>query len=377
MKMPSAIPVLLVVLSCFVLAGPVCAGEVGRVIALTPGAFAERGGDTVALSLKSPVHANDVLVTDSTGKVQVLFDDDSSVSLSPGTRLALQTVIPQGDAPAFKASLGEGMARFITGKIVERNPEGFSVMTPESTIGIRGTIFAVRRDGYSATTSVYVLNTARQVIVNGITIPGDHKITIPGGNVMPLTPTDIRAVNVSAAVRPAAPTPQTRDSLPETPLLTEVLERPDTPVPSTTLPSDILLVDQGSGDSLADSVTGSSTFNGTVTGTLSASNNVTGTFSFNANLSSGSISGGVMNGGNGAGTNFNASGGNGYINGSRFGAYNGWTGTMQVGGGAMNAINNAKIYGDVDISSSGITVDGDFGVYGGGDKVIGKATGGS
>ena len=378
MKMRLTFAGTLAVLGCVLWIQQAAAEAVGRVIAVTPGAFAERAGEIVPLELKSAVHPADTLVTDTTGKVQVLFDDDSSVTLAQGTRLALAAVIPQGDAPSFKANLSEGMARFITGKIVERNPDGFGVMTPESTIGIRGTIFAVRRDGNAGVTSVFVLNTARQVLVNGISVPGEHKITLPHGGVIPMTPTDFKTVNAVASARSAPRGAQGAVALAPASAI-EALERPDIPVPSNSLGSSVLLAQEAGGDSLSNSVTGSSSVSGTITGTLSASNNVTGIFSFSANLGSGSISGASMSGGNGAGTSFAANGGNGYINGSRFGVYNGWNGSLQVNGGAANPITNAKMYGDVDVNGSGIKVDGDFRVNaaGGGNYVEGSMVGGN
>ncbi|MDR2893060.1 MAG: FecR family protein [Deltaproteobacteria bacterium] len=173
-------------------------GEVGLVLSLNPGVMAERDGQSVALEQKSPVNGTDVLTTDATGRAQILFADDSSVSLGSNTTLVLEDVVAEGNNPVFKARLGQGMARFITGKIVAQNPDGFSVVTPEATVGIRGTIFAVSTaDGQ---TTVYVMNTTRQVLVNGITIPSGYKITLPDGSPMIMTPADMEAVGDSVAV---------------------------------------------------------------------------------------------------------------------------------------------------------------------------------
>lgn len=366
---------MLLILGCCLAGNPALAGSVGRIIAVTPGAFAEREGKTISLELKSAVYASDTLTTDTTGKLQVLFDDDSSLSLAPGTRLTLNTVIPGGNAPAFEARLGEGMARFITGKIVERNPDGFSVMTPESTIGIRGTIFAVQRNSGTATTSVFVLNTARQVIVNNISVPSEHKITLPGGRITPMTPADIRQVNVAAAARNRVPEAKNAETRTVPPILT-ALDKPDIPVSSNALASNTLLA-QDTGSSITENITGSSSFNGTISGTLSGGNGVTGTFAFNANLGSGSINNAAMSGGNGGSTHFTASGGTGFINNARFGVYNNWSGSLAAGGPAQ-AITNAKMYGDVNISGSDINVNGDFRVQApGGSYVTGPMTGGS
>ena len=433
---------LLAVLSCFLFVSQAAAEAVGQVIAVTPGAFAERAGETVALGLKSPVHATDTLVTDATGKLQVLFDDDSSVTLAQGTRLALAAVVPGGNAPAFKANLGEGMARFITGKIVEQNPEGFSIMTPESTIGIRGTIFAVRRDGIAATTSVFVLNTARQVIVNGVSVPGEHKITVPGGAVMPMSPSDIKAVNAVAAVRrpasepaalatvtgrqgayvaqtslsssllhaqaagnlqenhietppvnpnppvtpPVDPNPPVTPPVDPNPPVTPPVDPnppvtpPVDPTPPVTPPVDpnppvtpTPPVDPNPPVTPPVNPNPPSFTSGTITGNLSNSNGVSGTFSFQANLGSGAVSGASMQG-SGEGASFSFSGGDGYINPSKFGVNHFPNGEFTVGGSSKNNP-YGKIYGDVAVSGENIAVTGEFNTGAQGTNIHGTISG--
>ena len=383
----SAISILagaLLVLLCSPCINHARAASVGRVISVQAGAFAERKGETVPLALKSQVYAQDTLVTDATGKVQVLFDDDSSITLSPGTRISLTSVVPHGAAPEFKAGIREGMARFITGKIVERNPEGFSVMTPETTIGIRGTIFAVQRDQDKASTSVFVLNTARQVFVNGISVPGEHKLTMPGGRVMPMTPADIKQVTMAASLRPRVSATANAPAQPAQSTLS-ILDRAGLPAPQTDLNSSALLA-QESSNALGNSIIGASSFSGNVSGTLTGTNSggpggqvsgAAGQFSFHADLGSGRISNGSMSGNAGTNTSFSLTGGSGSINGSRFNA-NGFSGTMNYkGSGAAPA--NGYMSGGITASGGGIKItNGRFGVNRtGGGYIGGTAVGGT
>ncbi|WP_374290465.1 FecR domain-containing protein [Desulfovibrio desulfuricans] len=187
-------------LCLILLAGTMCAAkDVGQVISYKAGVTAQRAGQPVALGMKSPVGDRDVLSTDATGRAQILFDDDTTVALGSNTSLSLETVVAEGPNPAFKARLGEGVARFITGKIVEKNPDGFSVVTPDATVGIRGTIFSLKvSDG---TTVVFVSNTTKQVFVNGILVPSGFKITLPQGTVSPMTSSDFNYVSVSVTAR--------------------------------------------------------------------------------------------------------------------------------------------------------------------------------
>jgi hypothetical protein len=192
-------------------AAPVFAanGEAGRVIALTPGVFVERQGQRIPLEIKSPVLESDTIVTDATGRARILFADDGSVSLGPNTTLALREVAPEGSSASFKAHLGRGVARFLTGKIVEANPMGFAVSTPEGTAGIRGTIFVLQTG--NGRTTLFVVNASRDVVLNGVSVPGAHKLTLPGGLPVPMTPADVAITQTVAA----APSSSTDNAAPE------------------------------------------------------------------------------------------------------------------------------------------------------------------
>ena len=153
--------------------------------------------------MKSPVGDRDTLTTDATGRAQILFDDDTTVSLGSNTSLSLETVVAEGANPAFKVRMGQGIARFITGKIVEKNPDGFSVVTPDATVGIRGTIFAVRVG--NGTTTVFVTNTTKQVFVNGVLVPTGFKITLPQGAPTPMRRMPKSEVSASESARMLMP----------------------------------------------------------------------------------------------------------------------------------------------------------------------------
>ena len=196
------------------------AGSAGRVISLTPGAFVEHGDASLPLGVNSEVNESDVLLTDASGRMRVLFADDSSVSLAPNTRLSLTEFVMEGEKPTFKAHLGQGLMRAITGKIVEANPSGFTLSTPEAAVGIRGTILSVRSE--RGVTTVYVENTLRKVYVNGINVPGGQKITIPGElTPQPITPENRRSLGRElafaggAGVASAAPEPSRSSGEPD------------------------------------------------------------------------------------------------------------------------------------------------------------------
>ena len=113
------------------------AKDVGVIISFKAGVVAQRNDKTVDLAMKAIVNDKDILKTDETGRAQILFNDETSVSLGSNTLLKLEDVIDDNANSAFRARIDHGIVRFITGKIVEKNPKGFSVVTPDATVGIR------------------------------------------------------------------------------------------------------------------------------------------------------------------------------------------------------------------------------------------------
>ena len=172
--------------------------EVGQALTIVPGVFVERDGERMPLAQNDMVLDTDTITTDSAGRARIIFQDDGAVTLGPNTSLALIEVLPEGDAPAFKAHVGQGLVRFITGKIVEANPDGFAVTTPEGTVGIRGTIFVLQTG--NGHTTLYVVNASRPVVLNDVLVPGGFKMTLPGGSPVPMTPEDVAVTQTVAVV---------------------------------------------------------------------------------------------------------------------------------------------------------------------------------
>ena len=293
------------------------AQSAGRVISLTPGAFVERGGATQPLTLQSEVNAGDTLFTDAAGRARVLFSDDSSMSLAPNTRLTLTEFVTEGAKPTFKARLGQGLARAITGKIVEANPAGFTLNTPEAVVGIRGTIISVRSE--RGVTTVYVENTLRNVYVNDVNVPGGLKLTVPSGQPtpQPITPQDRREIGKAlafagrAGAASASPEPSEKAKEKE-----EKGERRlvagGLPIPGTQLAA-LPLDTMATGDSLASALSRSGGLMGSASASLASAGGLltSGSYGFQVDLQSGALSGGYIIGNDGGLMSINFTGGTG------------------------------------------------------------------
>lgn len=303
------------------------AQQIGTVISIQPGVSVEREGQSSPLALKDYIYLNDTLRTDSTGKVQVLFGDDSAVSLASNTVFAVAEYADADTKSRFEGNLSTGLARFITGKIVENNPDSFAIKTPEALVGIRGTIFAVHRHGQN--TTVYVLNVMKHgVTVNGITVPNNYSLTVPGTREpLPITEEQRQFVWKSTTVS----LPATQNTAP---VLGEDVAASTSPDSSLT---DIPRAALVPADDILPKTGGSS---GTVSGTLSAGGGgfAAGTFGFSVDFSSGTISNAWMSSGtSGTGNNFQVSGGSGTASSSGF-SITGFTGNVQPAGVANFAV---------------------------------------
>lgn len=185
---------------------PCFAASIAKVLSLVPGVIAERKGENIPLKVKDDIYLNDVLRSDATGKVQIIFDDDTVLTLGNNTTFSMLEY-NNTDSPAFKGDVGSGFARFVTGQIVSKNPEAFKVQAPQCTIGIRGTTFAVQST--DADTVVYTENSNNQqsVTANGINVPPGSKIGFhPDGTtegVRPMTPQDRYDISINSTISSA------------------------------------------------------------------------------------------------------------------------------------------------------------------------------
>ncbi len=302
----------------------------GTVIGVKPDSFAVRARQELQLNLRDNVEKSDSLRTGGSGRLEVLFMDESSIKLGPNTLIDITEFLPESSAPALRTHVSEGIARFITGTITEQNPDGFVVTTPEATIGVRGTVFNVRT-GQGFTT---VETLSGLTMVNGFPLPAGNKAVIgPGGSfsTTPLTPSEVQAssselndtngqtgggaADSSLALLPMptnnAPTDLAMEDVSSDLLASQTIAPPAPPAPPA--PTQGII----SGNMITDGLNSSGS----------------GQFGFSFNLTSGAVSNGWMSGSIGAPgqgitpTALTASGGSGTFDGNNFFRVENFSGT--------------------------------------------------
>ena len=95
------------------------------------------------------IFVGDILMTDKTGTIGVIFRDDAMISLGPDSQVKIDAFMfrPAEGQFSFIARMIRGTAAFVSGQIAKLSPESMRVQTPVAEIGVRGTRFAVQAEG--------------------------------------------------------------------------------------------------------------------------------------------------------------------------------------------------------------------------------------
>ena len=131
----------------------------GYISALQGEVYAVNGdGVTRLLKVKDPVATEDFIITEEKGRVQIIFQDNTVVTLGEKSRLKLTDYSWSKDRNKgkFNVTVTEGLFRIIGGKITKSNPEAFVAKTPAASIGIRGSGYAGKVTGKKL--EVFLLN---------------------------------------------------------------------------------------------------------------------------------------------------------------------------------------------------------------------------
>ena len=111
---------------------------IGEVVYLAGTVVAEQpDGRTRPLDMEKPVMAGETIVTRTRSSVEIVFKDQSVFSQGPDSRTLLNEFIysPDNPAPKMLLEVGVGTVRYVTGKLVRQNPDGFALKMPPATIG--------------------------------------------------------------------------------------------------------------------------------------------------------------------------------------------------------------------------------------------------
>ena len=117
----------------------------GKVLIVAGVAMVERAGKQTPLIAGSAVETGDTLSVGDKSTLQVRFTDESVVALRANSQFKIENYKFDKNAETDRSLMGllKGGMRTITGLIGKANNKNYLVQTATSTIGIRGTHFAV------------------------------------------------------------------------------------------------------------------------------------------------------------------------------------------------------------------------------------------
>lgn len=108
---------------------------------------ARLAADGSRLKKDDPISVGQAVVTGANGHVHIRFVDDAFVSVRPNSKLEVEQYVFDERDPKHnrvRFTLGQGVARLITGKAGQAAKDNFRLNTPVAAIGIRGTDFLVQ-----------------------------------------------------------------------------------------------------------------------------------------------------------------------------------------------------------------------------------------
>src|SRR5215831_17290625 len=101
------------------------------------------GGTTRAMAAGSELFSNETVRTGEASQAQLLFLDQTSLSVGARSEVRLDRFVYNPDRKAGNVVIeaSRGAFRFVSGS---QNPSNYTIKTPLATIGVRGTIFRAR-----------------------------------------------------------------------------------------------------------------------------------------------------------------------------------------------------------------------------------------
>ena len=120
-------------------------GVAGRIKVATGSAFIVRDGAQTPAQVGQVVFEADALRTGADGTIGVTLNDDTRLSLGPGSELKLErfTFAPADSAFGLVLKFVKGAATYVSGRIAKLAPDSIRLETPAAIIGVRGTTLAI------------------------------------------------------------------------------------------------------------------------------------------------------------------------------------------------------------------------------------------
>lgn len=115
--------------------------EIGQVSRVQNESYALTDDGERRLATGDPVHLGERVITGPDARIEIVFLDDTSLTLGANAVMQMDTLVFDGTGGTMELDMLSGAFAFTTGLIGQNDHEDVVVTTPVSTIGIRGTTF--------------------------------------------------------------------------------------------------------------------------------------------------------------------------------------------------------------------------------------------
>lgn len=121
---------------------------IGTAKIVSGSALVVRGGEKTPVKVGDKILEHDVFETDATGSLGITFVDNTSFSIGPNSRVAIDTYFfdPKNLKGHLLAQLKKGSMMVRSGELTKQQPGSVQIKTPRTVLGVRGTTFVVSVD---------------------------------------------------------------------------------------------------------------------------------------------------------------------------------------------------------------------------------------
>jgi hypothetical protein len=127
-------------------AGAQPTAQAGRIKVVFGEAFVVGANGPVRAQVGQVVHEADVIRTGRDGRIGLTLNDETRLSLGPGSEIRLDRFqyAPAEGRLGLVLRVIRGIATYVSGRIAKISPDSIRIETPSSIIGVRGTRLAIQ-----------------------------------------------------------------------------------------------------------------------------------------------------------------------------------------------------------------------------------------
>jgi hypothetical protein len=150
---------------CLGLGRAAAAQEVGTIAALEGTAKIRRGTARIDAATGTPIHRGDEVETGRPGRVRIVFQDDSVLTISDASRVVIDEQVFRSEAGTARSLFGlvQGKVSALVSEYYQRPGAAYEIRSATAVAGVRGTEFVMTYDPRGDVTEVAGLHGSVEV----------------------------------------------------------------------------------------------------------------------------------------------------------------------------------------------------------------------